>query len=65
MSQVVVTLVTWLSVIPDAAKSAIYILCELVVGTVVISPLLFRGTPEPRTGAIEEPRGAGPRGLSQ
>jgi hypothetical protein len=65
MSQVLVMLATWVSEIPDAAKSAVFIMCEFVVATIVLSPFLFRGTSEPTARAIEEPRPAGSKGLIQ
>ena len=44
MSQVLLAVITCISVIPDSAKSAIFIVCELFVAAVVFSPLVFRGT---------------------
>jgi len=44
MSQVLVAAITCISVIADSAKSAIFIVCELFVAAVVISPLVFRDT---------------------
>ena len=44
MSQVLITLVTWVSLMPDAAKSAFFIFCELFVAAIVVSPFVSSGT---------------------
>lgn len=46
MSQLLIALATRVSVIPDAAKSAVFVLCELFVLAVVLSPFFLREKPE-------------------
>ena len=46
MSHLLIALATRVSVIPDAAKSAVFILCELFLLAVVLSPFFLREKPE-------------------
>ena len=41
MSQILIKLVTHVSVIPDAVKTAIFVLCELFLLALVLSPFFL------------------------
>ncbi len=55
MSQLLIALATRVSVIPDAAKSAVFVLCELFVLAVVLSPFLLTEKPEADGSASRTP----------
>ncbi len=62
MSQILIGLATRVSVIPDAAKSAIFVLCELFMLALVLSPFFLTEKHGEADGSVAQASSQGSEG---
>jgi len=62
MSQMLIGLVTRVSVMPDAAKSAIFVLCELFMLALVLSPFFLTEKRGEADGSVSQTPSRGSEG---